>query len=165
LIRALKQVEKEHGVGLQLVLSGSKQREYKKLQALVEELQLGKKVHFIGFVEEEDLLFLYQHALALVMPTFFGPTNIPVLEAWAAGCPVITSDIRGIREQVGDAGLLVDPEDVTTLANAMWTLSQSQEKRTLLIAKGTTRANSWTPENFGQRLGEIIKVVSLSIGK
>ena len=34
------------------------------------------------------------------MPTFFGPTNIPVLEAWALGCPVLTSDIRGIREQV-----------------------------------------------------------------
>jgi glycosyltransferase involved in cell wall biosynthesis len=162
LIRALKQVEKEHGVGLQVVLSGRKQREYKKLQTLVEELQLQEKVHFIGFVEEEDLLFLYQHALALVMPTFFGPTNIPVLEAWAAGCPVITSDIRGIREQVSDAGLLVDPEDVTALANAMWTLSQSQEKRAVLIAKGRTRVNSWMPENFGQRLGEIIKIVGLS---
>ena len=62
-----------------------------------------------GYVPDEDMSGLYAGAVALTMPTFFGPTNIPVLEAWAYGCPVLTSDIRGIREQVGDAGVLVDP--------------------------------------------------------
>jgi glycosyltransferase involved in cell wall biosynthesis len=59
-----------------------------------------------------------------VMPTFFGPTNIPVLEAWAFGCPVLTSDIRGIREQVGDAALLADPTSVEAIADGihqLWT--------------------------------------------
>ena len=46
---------------------------------------------------------LYAGATGVVLPTFFGPTNIPVIEAWAMGVPVLTSDIRGIREQCGDA--------------------------------------------------------------
>jgi glycosyltransferase involved in cell wall biosynthesis len=158
LILALKQVEEVHGVAFHLVLSGSKQREYNKIHAMVEELHLSENVHFIGFVEEEDLLFLYQHALALVMPTFFGPTNIPILEAWSAGCSVITSDIRGIREQAGDAALLIDPRDITALANALWTLSQDQKRRAVLIAKGTTRVNSWGASDFGRRLAEIIQI-------
>ena len=165
LIRAFKRIEEDHGVRLHLVLSGSKQREYSKLRALVEELSLQQAVHFIGFVEEEDLLFLYRHAVALVMPTFFGPTNIPVLEAWSAGCPVITSDIRGIREQVGDAGILVDPTDIAALANAIWSLSQNQEMRAGLIAKGKIRVESWTSEDFGRRLGRIIEIVGLTIDK
>ena len=52
---------------------------------------------------------LYAGASGVLLPTFFGPTNIPVIEAWAMGVPVLTSDIRGIREQCGDAAILVDP--------------------------------------------------------
>ena len=54
------------------------------------------------------MISFYKYAVALVMPTFFGPTNIPPLEAFALGCPVITSNIYGIPEQVGDAALLVN---------------------------------------------------------
>jgi glycosyltransferase involved in cell wall biosynthesis len=52
-----------------------------------------------GYVPNEDMVPLYAAARRLVFLTFFGPTNIPILEAWAHGCPVLTSDIRGMQEQ------------------------------------------------------------------
>jgi glycosyltransferase involved in cell wall biosynthesis len=55
----------------------------------------------LGYVAEEDISGLYAAAQALIMPTFFGPTNFPVLEAWALGCPVLSADVRGIRGQAG----------------------------------------------------------------
>jgi glycosyltransferase involved in cell wall biosynthesis len=80
-----------------------------------------------------------------------------VLEARAAGCPVIKSDIRGIQEQVGNAGLLVDPLDVQAIATAMWHIYTQPELSKELVHKGTERVNAWTPQQFGRRLAEIIQ--------
>ncbi|MEI8335040.1 MAG: glycosyltransferase family 1 protein, partial [Chloroflexota bacterium] len=66
-------------------------------------------VRILGYVDETAMAALYAGATGVILPTFFGPTNIPVIEGWAMGVPVLTSDIRGIREQCGDAAILVDP--------------------------------------------------------
>jgi Glycosyltransferase len=157
LIRAIHVLANEKGQSIPLVLTGSRKHEYQVLQDLVDELGLQHLVLFIGFVPDSDLLQIYRHALALVMPTFFGPTNIPVLEAWAAGCPVITSDIRGIREQVGDAGLLVDPTDVHSLADAIWRITSDAALRKEMIDKGYQRVQAWTPEKFAHSLASTIR--------
>lgn len=157
LIRALAVLATEKNVRIPLVLAGSKRADYDKLASLVHSLGLSASVHFLGYVPDEDMAALYRQALALVMPTFFGPTNIPVLEAWMAECAVITSDLRGIREQVGDAGLLVDPRSEYSIANAIWTLYESPERRKELIERGKSRALQWTPQKFAQRLADVIR--------
>jgi len=88
---------------------------------------------------------LYALSTGLVMPTFFGPTNLPPLEAWHYGRPVITSDIRGIREQIGDAGLLADPKSPQQLARAMLELWRSDELGATLAGRGRKKleAYSW----------------------
>jgi glycosyltransferase involved in cell wall biosynthesis len=156
LVRALSILANEKGASIPLVLAGSPRLEFDKIFALVNSLELRDIVHFIGYVPDDDMNALYQRALALVMPTFFGPTNIPVLEAWAAGCAVITSDVRGIREQVGDAGLLVDPKDERAIANAIWKIYQDQGTHSKLVERGKVRVAQWTPELFTQRLATII---------
>jgi len=157
LVRAISILAQRNGVRVPLLLAGNKNREFENVMALVRELELEDIVRFLGYVPDDDLYGLYHHALALVMPTFFGPTNIPILEAWAVGCPVITSDLRGIREQVGDAGLLVNPRDVSALADAMWLLYQDFPLRQSLAENGTRRALSWTPEMFARRLVSVIQ--------
>jgi glycosyltransferase involved in cell wall biosynthesis len=156
LIEAINKVQEEHGEILHVVFSGSKNREYASLVALVKKLGLEDAVHFIGYVSESELRELYEHSLALVMPTFFGPTNIPILEAWSAKCPVITSDIRGIREQVGEAGLLVNPLDQSAIANALWRIYKRPELRKELIESGNSRVKLWTPRMFARKLADII---------
>jgi glycosyltransferase involved in cell wall biosynthesis len=90
------------------------------------------------------------------MPTFFGPTNIPVLEAWASDCPVITSDIRGIREQVGDAGLLVNPESPEQVAEAMHRVANDPALRDSLRKKGRARLAQYQFPDFVQKLAAIL---------
>jgi hypothetical protein len=92
----------------------------RELRALVQRLGLEEDVRFLGYVPDGDVAPLYAETVALVMPTF----DMPVLEAWGLGCPVLTSDIRGIREHVGDAAMLVEPRSVEGVAAGMrklWT--------------------------------------------
>ena len=76
-------------------------------------------VKYVGFVPDEQMSAFYKHSLALVMPSYFGPTNMPPLEAFALDTPVIVSDLPGIRDQVGDAGLLVPPDKPESLRDAI----------------------------------------------
>ena len=117
---------------------------------------LEDRVHYLGFVPNQDLSAIYAESAGLVMPTFFGPTNIPILEAWGFGCPVITSDIRGVREQAGDAALLVDPRSSEAIAEAMRQLWEDAETRTRLTQRGRARLAEYTPDDFRRRLAEII---------
>jgi glycosyltransferase involved in cell wall biosynthesis len=156
LLKALRVLRDRHGVRLPLLLAGRRDREYPALAALARELDLGEQVRFLGYVPDEDVSALYRGALALVMPTFFGPTNIPYLEAWSLGCAVITSSVRGLPEQVGDAGLLVDPRDEAALAEAIWRVHSDDALRRTLVERGRRRVAEWTPERFTARLAGIL---------
>lgn len=156
LIKAIRRIADEKGVLIPLVLTGGKTFEFPGIEKLIDDLSLQDTIKIIGYISDSELLQIYRHSLALVMPTFFGPTNIPVIEAWGAGCPVITSDIRGIREQVGDAGILVDPEKVEDIANGIWQVYSDRELRSKLAANGKRKIEKWTPEAFAHSLASII---------
>ena len=100
---------------------------------------------------------IYAEAVALVMPTFFGPTNIPILEAWAFGCPVLTSDIRGVREQVQDAGVLVDPRSMEAIANGIYQLWTDENLACSLVDLGRQRLASYTPDDYRNGLVAILQ--------
>ena len=70
------------------------------------------------------------------MPTFFGPTNLPPLEAFRLGVPVIYSDLEGLRDQVGDAALLVNLHDPETLSDYLLDLLKDHNLRSTLIKRG-----------------------------
>jgi glycosyltransferase involved in cell wall biosynthesis len=112
---------------------------------------VASQVTNLGYAPDRDMPALYAGAEGLVMPTFFGPTNIPVLEAWTLGCPVLTSAIRGIREQAGAAALLVDPSSVEAIADGILTLWTDGALRRRLIELGRSRVKQFTPEEFTRR--------------
>jgi glycosyltransferase involved in cell wall biosynthesis len=159
LINALG-ILKEHGKRVNLVLTGSKNADFSsfyEVMGLVEEKDLKDQVFYLGFVNNEELSAIYKMAKAMIMPTFFGPTNIPILEAWVMGTPVITSDIRGCRDQLGDAGLLVDPKSSTDMAKKVWKIYNDGELRKTLIERGKIRVNRWTFEDFSKRIAMVLK--------
>ncbi len=104
---------------LKLVLCGSDKGNLAYLEKVITQLHLKDSVLIPGFVPDETLYSLYKNAIALVMPTLLGPTNMPLLEAAYMGCPVITSDSAGHRELLGDYGNYVDPLDEDAIAAAM----------------------------------------------
>ena len=105
-------------------------------------------VAFLGFVPLEDLVALYRGAFALAYVTFFGPENLPPLEAFALGCPVVASDVSGAREQLGEAALLVDPRDPAKIAAGIKALHDDKDLRRRLIENGRARAERWTAKDF-----------------
>jgi glycosyltransferase involved in cell wall biosynthesis len=157
LIEALALLRDRYQIDISLVLSGSKKGGYEAVVERVSQLHLEDRVRFLGYIPDDDMSAVYALSTALVMPTFFGPTNIPVLEAWAAGTPVITSDIRGIREQVGQAGLLVDPHQPEAWAKAIALLVNDQPLQRRLIRLGFQRHQSWDRPQFGAELGRILE--------
>jgi glycosyltransferase involved in cell wall biosynthesis len=162
IIRALHELKNKYSVEVSIVFCGSAEgkirtEEYRKVVTLAREAGIEKNVINLGYVHDQDMAALYSGATALVMPTFFGPTNIPVLEAWALHCPVITSDIRGIREQVGDAAILVDPKSVESIAEGIWSVWKQEQLRNVLSVRGRQRLAQYTSQDFQQRLIEAIE--------
>jgi glycosyltransferase involved in cell wall biosynthesis len=162
LIKAIGKLRDRHGLHVELALAGSRSHEYPRLMRLAGELGLQDQIHFLGYVPDEDVYPLYRMASTLVMPTFFGPTNIPIIEAWSMGCPVITSDIRGIREQVGEAALLADPRDEEDIAEKIRQLLQSERLADDLIEAGRRKVAAWTPADFAARLEQILSLAAES---
>ena len=93
-----------------------------------------------GFVEFEDMPAIYSLARALVFPSLYESFGIPLVEAMACGCPVVTSNTSACPEVVGDAALLVDPHDVEGLASAMAKVSFDEALVQELRRRGLSRA-------------------------
>ena len=158
LVSAVSRLKKELP-DLKLVLAGSLKNAYPAVVAQVEALGLRDDVHFLGYVPDADMPELYRRARALVMPTFFGPTNIPPLEAFAAGCPVAISKRYGMPEQAGDAALLFDPDSVEDLAGCIRRLWTDDFLCTHLVERGRARAAAWGPAQFARRLQVVVEDV------
>jgi len=161
IVQALCVLKREKELSPSVVFAGSASgllREKTRAEVLGEAERLGVRPQLIdiGYVSDGELTGLYQAATALVMPTFFGPTNIPILEAWTHRCPVLTSDIRGVRDQAGDAALLVDPRSVESIAQGMERLWREEDLRHNLVARGTRRAKEYTTDDYRRRLRDII---------
>jgi glycosyltransferase involved in cell wall biosynthesis len=144
---------------LNLVFVGSKKNGYPSTIELVRRLDLTNKVHFLGYVPDADMPELYRRARALLMPTYYGPTNIPPLEAMALGCPVATSRVYGMPEQLGDAALFFDPTSVDQIARAMKSLWNDDNLCEKLSRQGLTRSSRWNQSHFNQRLLDILEKV------
>jgi len=150
---------REQDIRVNAVFVGSDKNAGKNIRQLTDKLDLGGQVFLLSFVSNEDLIALYRKAVALVMPTFFGPTNIPPLEAFALGCPVITSNVYGIPQQVGDAALLVDPNSYDDIADKIKTLWSDDNMRRELISRGYQRDKELDQHRFHSTLVSIIEDV------
>jgi len=159
LLEALRLL-KNDGCLVNLVLSGSMKSEWgivEQMEAFVEKNNLKNQVSFVGYIPNEDVNLFYHTTVALVMPTFFGPTPIPVIEAWRAGCPVVHSKLRGWQERLdGGAALLFDPLDSTDMAAKIKRIWTDKDERDKLIAAGYHEDESWSHRGFIEAMKEIL---------
>jgi glycosyltransferase involved in cell wall biosynthesis len=156
LLRMLRVLKAKYDYAPQLVLSGSDKPVHAAalegnlahVKQCARELGLEAQVIFPGFIARELLIALYRKAAALVFPPFLGPENLPPLEAFALGCPVIASEIAGAREQFGDAAVLLDPKSPEAWADAVQKFRRDADFRERQIAKGKVRAAQFTADDF-----------------
>jgi glycosyltransferase involved in cell wall biosynthesis len=161
LVEAFATVRQQTGVECRLILTGTangaiRAAQLGAVERRARELGVSDDIDLLGYVEDERMAELYTSSTVLAFPTFFGPTNIPILEAWAAGCPVLTSDIRGIREQVGDAAVLADPRSTESIAEGLSRLVTESELREHLRVRGRERLTLYTRDDFDARVAELL---------
>ncbi|MBP5976073.1 glycosyltransferase family 4 protein [Brasilonema sp. CT11] len=156
LLLAIQLLRDNYELKVSVVFVGSDKGNLKYIKHLVNELGLSSQVTFLGFVPREDLISLYRHAFALTFMSLCGPDNLPPLEAFALGCPVIAADIPGAREQLGDNALLVNPKDKEQIALAIKSLYDDQYLRQKLVQRGIARGSKWTGKDYVKEVFTIL---------
>jgi glycosyltransferase involved in cell wall biosynthesis len=145
-VRALIDLHRHGGLPepLSLVLAGVDRGAGDALRAMAASASMPDLVVCLGPVREECLISLYREAAALVYPSRYEGFGLPVLEAMACGTPVIASRAASIPEVLGDAGVLLDPDDVSGWAQAIAGMINDVDLRAKLRAAGLARATEFT---------------------
>ncbi len=142
---------------VQLLVVGEKKWWDQEHENAFQNLQFKNEIHFAGRLQPEELHKVLSAAQALTfVPTFEG-FGIPILEAFSAGIPVITSNVTSMPEVAGDAALLVNPFDVDAISEKMVELNQSPELQKELIEKGNKRKEEFSWDKTAQLLWNCIQ--------
>jgi glycosyltransferase involved in cell wall biosynthesis len=168
-VQAVAKIRAERGVDVPVVMCGSASDPLRsgirdRVRQTAEESGVGDLVKVMGYVEDKWMAPLYAGSRGVLLPTFFGPTNIPVLEAWAFGVPALTSDLRGIREQCGDAAVLVDPGSVASVAEGMYRIWSDEPLRARVVEAGNRRLAAYGRPEFVARLSAIVADAGRRLG-
>ncbi len=151
LIQSLAQLRAK-GIDIHLVIAGGKGWLDNPIYKALDENHMQDFVHFIGFADDEDLPALYKNATCLAFPSLYEGFGLPVLEAMAAGVPVLTSNVSSLPEVAGDAAITVDPYDLEAITYGLERLILDTELRDTLIQKGLARAREFTWEKSARQL-------------
>lgn len=135
-----------------LVLTGGEGAAEAAVHDEIRARKLQERVHRLGRIPRPDLDRLLRRAVALTFPSRHEGYGLPVAEAMALGCPVIASHATALPEVVGEAGLLVDPDDVAAWGDAMVSVLADDDLRALLAERGRDRVVSLSPAETARRL-------------
>ncbi len=127
-----------------LVLVGGRGWNDSTLRESIQDLEDSGKLRLAGYCDNDRLWELYASARALLFPSLHEGFGLPILEAMAAGLPVVTADRGAMLEVAGDAALTVDPEDAGAIAGAMGRLVREPGLAADLAARGSARGREWT---------------------
>jgi glycosyltransferase involved in cell wall biosynthesis len=145
LIRAFAKLDEDNFGDYEVVIAG---RDYNSYQAQLEMLAAGlnvaTRVRFLGFVPPEELPFLYSGARVFVYPSLMETFGKPLVEAMSCGVPVVASNTSSIPEVVGNAGILVHPQDVEAMSRAIRDAATNVSLRDELRQRGFERARKFT---------------------
>ena len=148
---------------LALVIAGGPVRWFpeatERLDAVIEQLppSVQERIVRTGYVNDRDKLALLSGATVLAYPSLYEGFGFPVLEAFAAGVPVLTSNVSSLPEVAGEAAVLVDPADVHAIAKALSELVDDADLRAVLSAAGVARASRFTWEATARATAAVLR--------
>jgi glycosyltransferase involved in cell wall biosynthesis len=146
LLDAIALLRERQQVIVPLVCTGRRTTHAEAIVAHARRLGIERWVHLIGFVSPEELQALYRAARCVVIPTLFEAASFPLWEAFRNGVPAACSDVTSLPAQAGDAALLFDPRDVSSLARALHAIWTDEPLRARLAASGRERVSAFTWE-------------------
>ena len=160
LIKAFSQLPLSLRNAYDLVLAGDLRRRH-DLRQLVRELNIEPQIQFPGSISDGKLVELYQRASLFVFPSRYEGFGLPILEAMACGCPVVSSNASSLPEVAGDAAVLVDPFNVQGFASAIERMLSDPHVRHTYIEKGLAHVQQFS---WDRTAHETIKVYQQVLG-
>lgn len=159
ILKAYAQLPAELRQQHRLVIGGKKGWYYDSIFTTVEDLKLQDEVQFLGRVPDEHLPTLYRNATIFLFPSFYEGFGLPPLEALACGTPVISSNVSSLPEVVGQAGLLIDPHNPDTIAQAMQQLLTDTKRYEQIKANTVQQADHFNWQQTAQATLAIFKQI------
>ncbi|MGQ9553114.1 MAG: glycosyltransferase family 4 protein [Anaerolineae bacterium] len=159
LFRAMRRLVDQHKPDIALAVVGEWGWLYAEALQVLEQLRLKEVVHFLGHVPDGDLVYLYNAASVMAYPSYYEGFGLPPLEAMACGVPVVASDRSSVPEVIGDAGLLVTPDDDEAVAVALWHVLSDNDLRQTLVHRGFQRVRNFSIERMAQRTLALYRTV------
>ncbi|MCJ7762431.1 glycosyltransferase family 4 protein, partial [Candidatus Bathyarchaeota archaeon] len=129
-----------------------------EFESLIADMQAehgDRKVTRCNHASDQDIISLYSEADVFVYPSLYEGFGLPVLEAMACGCPVITSNVSSLPEVAGDAAILVDPQDPNAIARAIITVLKDDKLKRELSERGVEQAKKFSWEKTAQDFLEV----------
>ena len=157
ILEGIKELESNFSQKINAIFTGSDKGNLDYLKEYAFHLGLYDRIYFLDFVSDQEIIDLYKSSLALVMPSYFGPTNLPPLEAFCLGIPVLYPDLHGMREQVLGAGLLINLAEPYSMAIQINKLLKYPSLREELIMTGKKKYIENSKEKKELILEKILK--------
>ncbi|MGB5984746.1 MAG: glycosyltransferase family 1 protein [Desulfobacterales bacterium] len=145
---------------LHLVIVGASGWKNQEFHAMLKHHPTASRLLFTGYVSRDQLQIIYERAIALVFPSFYEGFGFPILEAMAAGTPVITADRSSLPEVAGNGAIQVDPHDIPALTRAMRRVYSSPDLRRNLIAGGRIQYRNFSWEGAAQQMLRVFQEVA-----
>jgi len=155
ILKAIKILREKKNIDVDVIFSGSNKGNLDYILNKAKQFGVDDLIHYVGFVPNSQIPYLYKQSLSLVMPTYLGPTNIPPLEAFFYKTPVCYSDKPSFREQVGDAVFYMNLKDPNSLVENIITIKNNKELVDYKVHKGLEIISSWSEESFYKSLETI----------
>ncbi|MDN3506761.1 MAG: glycosyltransferase family 1 protein [Simkaniaceae bacterium] len=146
---------KQQGFPHKLVLAGKEERSNRLPYELIDKLRLRPHLQILGYISQDQKASLLQKCALLLWPSFYEGFGIPLLEAMASGAPIITTKGSAMKEVVGDAALLIDPNDPDAMAQAAMSILSSPEQTDFLMRRGLERYSNFSLSHFRNRILKI----------
>ena len=137
IIETFEILKRTYRIPHELVLVGKPGYGYEKIRSKIQSLQSNIPIRELGYVSEEEKWSLLRGADAFVFPTLYEGFGIPILEAQAAGTPVVTSNVSSLPEVAGDGAVYVDSESAESIAEGVWQVLSDPDLRNGIIEKAT----------------------------
>ena len=160
LIDALAAARKATGEDIRLVLAGKRGHDADRVFAAIERNGLGNAVVELGYVPDGFLPALYENARLHILPSFTEGFGLPIVEAMAAGAPVLTGDRGAMAEVAGDAAITCNPVDVDAWARGLARLWTDARLRRDLRARGIERAREFTWARAAERTLQALRMAA-----
>lgn len=157
IIDVINILNNKFNIEMSAVFCGSDKGYLNKIKQYSVETGQKQNSFFLDFVEDKYLPYLYLNSVALTMPTFSGPTNIPPWEAFMLNVPVLYSNIHNVKEVYKDAVLYIDPFQPMTMVNGLKEILSNKNTKEKLLLNGKKILNSIDENKEFEQFFEIIK--------